>query len=138
MPSNNLDLYLYRFVLDAGATSGSHPTALIPACAAGANRPHRAAGVEVLRHPRVREGFIQRRSRGAFLAGQAAWGPGRVIPSTHKLVNQDALAAIAPAERHGANDFPRSSINGRAWISCIGTAAIPRWRNATSAALGAG
>lgn len=112
MPSNNLDLYRFiRFVLDAGGDERLAPDTLIPAMqAAGAN-----LGLierQVWRYyviPRVREGFIQRRSRLApFLAEQAAWGPGRVDTfNPYKLVQMRMpLAAIAPAERHGASDFP--------------------------------
>ena len=59
--------------------------------------------------PRVREGFIERaRGLQPFLAEQAAWGPGRVDTfNPYKLVQmRDAAGRIAPAERHGASDFP--------------------------------
>ena len=112
MPSNNLDLYRFiRFVLEAGADERLAPDTLIPAMqAAGAK-----LGLierQVWRYyviPRVREGFIQRRSRlQPFLAEQAAWGPGRVDTfNPYKLVQMKmALSAIAPGERNGASDFP--------------------------------
>jgi hypothetical protein len=142
MPSNNLDLYRFiRFVLDAGAHERLAPDTLIPAM--------RAAGAglglierQVWRYnviPRVREGFIQRRSRLApFLAEQAAWGPGRVDTfNPYKLVQMRMpLGAIAPPERHGASDFPRSSIKAARGDALRGTATT-RWRNATSPPLGA-
>jgi mono/diheme cytochrome c family protein len=112
MPSNNLDLYRFiRFVLDAGADERLAPDTLIPAMqAAGANLGLIERQVwKFYVIPRVREGFIQRRSRLApFLAEQAAWGPGRVDTfNPYKLVQMKMpLAAIAPAERHGASDFP--------------------------------
>ena len=59
--------------------------------------------------PRVREGFIQRRSRlAAFIADQAPWGPGRVDTfNPYKLVQmQMGYATLAPGERNGASDFP--------------------------------
>ena len=112
MPSNNLDLYRFiRFVLDAGADERLSPDRLIPAMqAAGAN----LSWIErqVWRYyviPRVREGFLQRRSRlYPFIAEQAAWGPGRVDTfNPYKLVQmQTALGAIAPGERYGASDLP--------------------------------
>ncbi|MEA2922882.1 MAG: hypothetical protein QOD25_4, partial [Alphaproteobacteria bacterium] len=112
MPSNNLDLYRFiRFVLEAGADERLAPDTLIPAMqAAGAK-----LGLierQVWRYyviPRVREGFIQRRSRlQPFLAEQAAWGPGRVDTfNPYKLVQMKmTLGAIAPGERNGASDFP--------------------------------
>ena len=112
MPSNNLDLFRFiRFVLEAGADERLAPDTLIPAMqAAGAK-----LGLierQVWRYyviPRVREGFIQRRSRlQPFLAEQAAWGPGRVDTfNPYKLVQMKmTLGAIAPGERNGASDFP--------------------------------
>ncbi|MGA7490530.1 MAG: cytochrome c [Xanthobacteraceae bacterium] len=112
MPSNNLDLYRFiRFVLDAGADERLAPDTLIPAMqAAGANLGLIERQVwKFYVIPRVREGFIQRRSRLApFLAEQAAWGPGRVDTfNPYKLVQMRMpLGTIAPAERHGASDFP--------------------------------
>ena len=112
MPSNNLDLYRFiRFVLDAGADERLSPDNLIPAMqAAGAHLSWLEQ--QVWRYyviPRVREGFIQRRSRLApFLVEQAAWGPGRVDTfNPYKLVQMKmALNSIAPGERNGASDFP--------------------------------
>jgi mono/diheme cytochrome c family protein len=112
MPSNNLDLFRFiRFVLEAGADERLAPDTLIPAMqAAGAK-----LGLierQVWRYyviPRVREGFIQQRSRlQPFLAEQAAWGPGRVDTfNPYKLVQMKmTLGAIAPGERNGASDFP--------------------------------
>ena len=112
MPSNNLNLYGFiRFILDAGVDERLKPDRLIPAMqAAGAN-----LGIidrQVWRFvviPRMREGFIERRSRlQPFLADQQPWGPGRVDTfNPYKLVQMDMLlSAIAPDERHGASDFP--------------------------------
>jgi mono/diheme cytochrome c family protein len=112
MPSNNLDLYRFiSFVLSAGADERLGPDTLIPAMqAAGANfSPIERAVWKFYVIPRVREGFIQRRSRlEPFLAEQAAWGPGRVDTfNPYKLVQMKMpLAAITPGERHGASDFP--------------------------------
>ena len=112
MPSNNLDLYRFiRFVLDAGADERLAPDTLIPAMqAAGANLGLIERQVwKFYVIPRVREGFIQRRSRLApFLAEQAAWGPGRVDTfNPYKLIQADMpLSALAPAERIGTADFP--------------------------------
>ena len=112
MPSNNLDLYRFiRFVLDAGADERLAPDTLIPAMqAAGANLGLIERQVwKFYVIPRVREGFIQRRSRLApFLAEQAAWGPGRVDTfNPYKLVQMNMLlSAVALDERHGASDFP--------------------------------
>src|SRR5262249_6906223 len=91
MPSNNLDLYRFSsFVLAAGADERLGPDRLIPAMqAAGANfSPIERAVWKFYVIPRVREGFIQRRSRlEPFLAEQAAWGPGRVDTfNPYKLV----------------------------------------------------
>ena len=112
MPSNNLDLYRFiRFVLEAGADERLGPDTLIPAMqAAGAKLGLIERQVwKFYVIPRVREGFIQRRSRlQPFLAEQAAWGPGRVDTfNPYKLVQMKmALSAIAPGERNGASDFP--------------------------------
>ncbi len=112
MPSNNLDLYrFFRFLLDAGADERLSPDRLIPAM--------REAGAEIgwLEEklwrfyiiPRVREGLVMRRSRlMPLLAGQPAWGPGRVDTfNPYKLLFKgDHLQDLAPAERIGTADFP--------------------------------
>ena len=112
MPSNNLNLYRFiRFVLDAGVDERLKAERLIPAMQeAGA----KFGLVERLiwTHyviPRVREGFIERRSRlAAFMADQAPWGPGRVDTfNPYKLVQfQTMYSALTPGERYGASDFP--------------------------------
>jgi mono/diheme cytochrome c family protein len=112
MPANHLDLYRFiRFVLDAGVDERLKAERLIPAMKeAGAT----FGPVDKLLWtyyivPRVREGFIERRSRlAAFMADQAPWGPGRVDTfNPYKLVNfQMGYAALTPAERYGASDFP--------------------------------
>jgi len=59
--------------------------------------------------PRVREGFIQRRTRlAAFMADQTPWGPGRVDTfNPYKLVQmQTRYKALGASELHGASDFP--------------------------------
>ena len=68
MPSNNLNLYGFiRFILDAGVDERLKPDKLIPAIqAAGANLG--PIEQQVWRHvviPRMREGFIERRSRAS-------------------------------------------------------------------------
>ena len=112
MPSNNLNLYGFiRFILDAGVDERLKPDKLIPAIqAAGANLG--PIEQQVWRHvviPRMREGFIERRSRlQPFLAAQAPWGPGRVDTfNPYKLVQMEMLLdSISPDERHAASDFP--------------------------------
>ena len=112
MPSNNLNLYGFiRFILDAGVDERLKPDKLIPAIqAAGANLG--PIEQQVWRHvviPRMREGFIERRSRlQPFLAAQAPWGPGRVDTfNPYKLVPMEMLLdSISPDERHAASDFP--------------------------------
>ena len=112
MPSNNLNLYGFiRFILDAGVDERLKPDRLIPAMqAAGANLNLIERKVwRFVVIPRMREGFIERRSRlQPFLAEQQPWGPGRVDTfNPYKLVQMDMLlGAIAPDERHGASDFP--------------------------------
>jgi mono/diheme cytochrome c family protein len=112
MPSNNLDLYRFiRFLLDAGADERMSPDKLIPAMQqAGASLG--PIERQVWRYyviPRVREGFVQRRSRLLpLLALQSPWGPGRVDTfNPYKLVQmQMPLGAIAPGERNGVSDLP--------------------------------
>src|SRR5262249_17790950 len=112
LPSNNLNLYGFiRFVLDAGVDERLKPDRLIPAMqAAGANLGVIDQQVwRLVVIPRMREGFIERRSRlQPFLADQQPWGPGRGDTfNPYKLVQMDMLlSAIAPDERHGASDFP--------------------------------
>src|SRR5262249_41390775 len=112
MPSNNLDLYRFiRFVLDAGADERLKPETLIPAMQeSGADFSLIERKVwQYYVIPRVREGFIERRSRlQAFLAGQEPWGPGRGGTfNPYKLVQmRTLLGAVAPYELHGASDFP--------------------------------
>jgi len=112
MPSNNLNLYGFiRLILDAGVDERLRPDRLIPAMqAAGANLGVINRQVwKLVVIPRMREGFIERRSRlQPFLAEQQRWGPGRVDTfNPYKLVQMDMLlSAIAPDERHGASDFP--------------------------------
>ena len=112
MPSNNLNLYGFiRFILNAGVDERLKPDRLIPAMqAAGANLNFIERKVwRFVVIPRMREGFIERRSRlQPFLAEQQPWGPGRVDTfNPYKLVQMDMLlGAIAPDERHGASDFP--------------------------------
>jgi mono/diheme cytochrome c family protein len=137
MPSNNLDLFRFiRFVLEAGADERLAPDTLIPAMqAAGAK-----LGLierQVWRYyviPRVREGFIQRRSRlQPFPGEQAAWGPGRVDTfNPYKLVQMKmTLGAIAPASAMAPATFPPSSTRSRARAcNCTGTAIIHRSPNA--------
>jgi mono/diheme cytochrome c family protein len=112
MPANNFDIYRFiRFVLDAGVDERLAAETLIPAMQeAGAkfSFPERLVWQYYV-IPRVREGFIQRRSRlAAFMADQKPWGPGRVDTfNPYKLVQmQTRYAALAPNELHGASDFP--------------------------------
>src|SRR5262249_54490868 len=74
MPSNNLNLYGFiRFILDAGVDERLKPDRLIPAMqAAGANLGVIDRQVwKLVVIPRMREGFIERRSRlQPFLADQ--------------------------------------------------------------------
>jgi len=112
MPANHLNLYRFiRFVLDAGVDERLKAARLLPAMKeAGA----KFGPIERLLWtyyiiPRVREGFIERRSRlAAFMNDQAAWGPGRVDTfNPYKLVQfQMGYAALTPGERYGASDFP--------------------------------
>jgi len=112
MPSNNLDLYRFiRFILDAGVDERLKPDSLIPAMqAAGADFGFIERKVwQYYVIPRVREGFIERRSRLLpLLAAQSPWGIGRVDTfNPYKLVQMSMpFSAIAPAERNGAADFP--------------------------------
>jgi hypothetical protein len=112
MPSNNFDIYRFiRFVLEAGVDERLAAPTLIPAM------EQAGAKFNVIERlvwqynviPRVREGFIQRRSRLApFMADQKPWGPGRVDTfNPYKLVQMQMMAAaLTPAETHGASDFP--------------------------------
>jgi mono/diheme cytochrome c family protein len=112
MPSNNLDLYRFiRFILDAGIDERLKPQTLIPAMqAAGADFGFVERKLwQYYVIPRVREGFIERRSRlQGLLAAQTPWGLGRVDTfNPYKVVQMEMpLAAIAPNERNGASDFP--------------------------------
>ena len=109
MPSNNLDLYRFiRFLLDAGADERMSPDKLIPAMQqAGASLG--PIERQVWRYyviPRVREGFVQRRSRLLpLLALQSPWGPGRVDTfNPYKLVQmQMPPGAIAPGGAQSAS-----------------------------------
>jgi mono/diheme cytochrome c family protein len=112
MPSNNLNLHGFiRFVIEAGVDERLKAERLIPAIQeAGAQ--FRLIERLIWTYyviPRVREGFIAQRSRlAAFMADQAAWGPGRVDTfNPYKLVQfQMMYSALTPGERHGASDFP--------------------------------
>jgi hypothetical protein len=118
MPSNNLDLYrFFRFLLDAGADERLSPDRLIPAM--------REAGADIgwleaklwrfYIIPRVREGLVMRRSRLVpLLAGQPAWGPGRVDTfNPYKLLFKgDRLQDLVPGERIGTADFPAVFLQG--------------------------
>jgi hypothetical protein len=112
MPSNNLDLYRFiRFILDAAADERLEPTNVMTAMEqAGAKFDpiEKLLWVHYIL-PRMREGMIMRRSRlYAFMAEQAAWGPGRVDTfNPYKLVQMHMLfGALANYERFGASDFP--------------------------------
>jgi mono/diheme cytochrome c family protein len=112
MPSNNFDIYRFiRFVLDAGVDERLAAEKLIPAMQdAGAKFSFLEKLVwRFYVIPRVREGFVQRRSRLAgFMADQKPWGPGRVDTfNPYKLVQMETrYAALSQAELHGASDFP--------------------------------
>jgi len=112
MPSNNLNLHRFiRFVLEAGVDERLKAERLIPAMQqAGATfGPIERLIWQYYVIPRVREGFIERRSRLApFMADQAAWGPGRVDTfNPYKLVQFRMMySALTPGERYGASDFP--------------------------------
>ncbi len=112
MPANNFDIYRFiRFVLDAGVDERLAAETLIP------TMQQAGAKFNVFERlvwkfyviPRVREGFIQRRTRlAAFMAKQEPWGPGRVDTfNPYKLVQmQIRNDALGAAERYGASDFP--------------------------------
>lgn len=112
MPANNFDIYRFiRFVLDAGVDERLAAETLIPAMQqAGAKfSPLEKLVWQYYVIPRVREGFIQRRSRlAAFMADQKPWGPGRVDTfNPYKLVQMEMkYAALGASERYGASDFP--------------------------------
>ena len=112
MPANNFDIYRFiRFVLDAGVDERLAAEKLIPAMRdAGAQLSSLEKLVwQYYVIPRVREGFVQRRSRlAAFMADQKPWGPGRVDTfNPYKLVQMETrYAGLAPSELHGASDFP--------------------------------
>jgi mono/diheme cytochrome c family protein len=112
MPANNLNLYRFiRFVLDAGVDERLKAERLLPAMKeAGAKfGPIERLIWTYYVIPRMREGFIERRSRLAgFMADQAPWGPGRVDTfNPYKLVQFQMMhGALTPGERYGASDFP--------------------------------
>jgi mono/diheme cytochrome c family protein len=112
MPANNFDIYRFiRFVLEAGADERLAAETLLPAMRqAGAKfGPLERVVWKYYVIPRVREGFIQRRSRLAkFMADQKPWGPGRVDTfNPYKLVQMQTMyGALAESERYGASDFP--------------------------------
>ena len=112
MPANNFDLYRFiRFVLDAGVDERLAAETLIPAVEqAGAKLGFFERLVwKFYVIPRVREGFVQRRTRlAAFMAEQTPWGPGRVDTfNPYKLVQmQTRYKALGAGELHGASDFP--------------------------------
>ena len=140
MPANNLDIYRFiKFVLDAGVDERLAAETLIPAM------QQAGAKLDLFERlvwkfyviPRVREGFIQRRTRlAAFMADQKPWGPGRVDTfNPYKLVQmQDPQRC---ARRRGAQRRERlpgdlqSGARAKAW-SCIGTATTNRSTSATS------
>ena len=112
MPANNFDIYRFiKFVLDAGVDERLAAETLIP------TMQQAGAKFNVFERlvwkfyviPRVREGFIQRRTRlAAFMADQKPWGPGRVDTfNPYKLVQMQVRNdALGAAERYGASDFP--------------------------------
>ena len=112
MPANNFDIYRFiRFVLDAGVDERLAAETLIPTMQqAGAKfGPFERLVWKLYVIPRVREGFIQRRTRlAAFIAEQNPWGPGRVDTfNPYKLVQmQTRYKALGASELHGASDFP--------------------------------
>ena len=104
-------LPLHQFVLDAGVDERLAAETLIP------TMQQAGAKFNVFERlvwkfyviPRVREGFIQRRTRlAAFMAEQKPWGPGRVDTfNPYKLVQMQVRNdALGAAERYGASDFP--------------------------------
>ena len=112
MPANNLNLYRFiQFVLDAGVDERLKAETLMPAMQQAGARFGLLERLVWTYYviPRVREGFIQRRSRlAAFIAEQKPWGPGRVDTfNPYKLVQfEEMLGALSPGERYGAADFP--------------------------------
>ena len=124
MPSNNLDLYRFiRFVLDAGADERLSPDKLIPAMQQ-AGAPLGLIERQVWRYyviPRVREGFIQRRSRlEPFLAAQAAVGarPRRHLQPLQARANADTArchrARRAQRRQRLAVHLPAEAARGHA------------------------
>jgi mono/diheme cytochrome c family protein len=112
MPANNFNIHGFiRFVLEAGVDERLRAETLIPAMQ-DAGAKFNALEKLVWTYyviPRVREGFIQRRSRlAAFMADQKPWGPGRVDTfNPYKLVQmQTEYGALSPFELNGASDFP--------------------------------
>ncbi|HWP15598.1 MAG TPA: hypothetical protein VNM46_08230, partial [Xanthobacteraceae bacterium] len=109
MPANNFDIYRFiRFVLDAGVDERLAAETLIPTMRqAGAKFGFFERLVwKFYVIPRVREGFIQRRTRlAAFMADQTPWGPGRVDTfNPYKLVQmQTRYKALGASELHGAS-----------------------------------
>jgi len=112
MPANNFDIYRFiRFVLEAGVDERLRAETLIPAMQESGAKFNALEKLVWTYYviPRVREGFIQRRSRlAAFMADQKPWGPGRVDTfNPYKLVQmQTKYAALSPFELQGASDFP--------------------------------
>jgi hypothetical protein len=112
MPANNFDIYRFiRFILDAGVDERLAAESLLPAMQQAGARfglfERLVWKFYVI--PRVREGFIQRRTRlAAFIAAQKPWGPGRVDTfNPYKLVQmQTRYEALGASELHGASDFP--------------------------------
>ena len=118
MPSNNLNLYGFISVLFEIADDER-----LSADSLIAEMERQGADFDWLDKlawrfyviPRVREGLLQRRARlGELVAGQPAWGPGRVDTFNPYKAIQFGIAFhdITPAERIGTADFPSIFLQG--------------------------
>ncbi len=118
MPANNLDLHRFiDFLLSSAASDRLAPDRVFQAMEhAGSDLgPVDRLFWRLAVLPRVREELIARRAAlGPLIAGQPAWGPGRVDTfNPYKVIQFDlAWDQLDEAERIGVADFPSIFLQG--------------------------
>ncbi|MCG5508755.1 cytochrome c [Ectothiorhodospira lacustris] len=118
MPSNNLDLHRFiGFLGEIAADERLAPDQLLPALEETTGPLGRLEQLiwRLVVLPRLREGLLMQAERlGPMMAGQPAWGPGRVDTfNPYKLIQlNQTWAELSPEERIGMADFPSIFLQG--------------------------
>ncbi len=118
MPANRFDLYKFiAFLLDIADSEKLAPDPLLEAMEKSGTDlgPLDRLFWRYLVLPRVREGLLARRAAlSDLIAGQPAWGPGRVDTfNPYKILQFGrSWAELTEAERIGVTDFPSIFLQG--------------------------